>query len=98
VNLPALVYADLVGLPRPAVTRPRRGVRWSVAWDDLSAARAGRLSLARWAAWQARSQTRHVLSLDDPMPFLRGLLWPRVERRLPGFSVPGRFRPVKAGR
>jgi D-aspartate ligase len=98
VNLPALVYADLVGLPRPRVQRPRCCVRWTVAWHDLSAARAGRLSLARWAAWQLRCQTHHVLSLDDPMPFLRGLAWPRLERRLPALSVPGRARPVKAGR
>jgi predicted ATP-grasp superfamily ATP-dependent carboligase len=83
VNLPAIVYADLVGLPRPAVKRLRCPVRWTVAWDDLSAARAGRLSLVRWAAWQLRCQTRHVLSLDDPMPFLRGMAWPRIERRLP---------------
>jgi predicted ATP-grasp superfamily ATP-dependent carboligase len=84
VNLPALVYADLVGLPRPPVRRVRAGVRWTVAWHDLGAARASRLSLARWAAWQLRCNTRHVLSLDDPMPFLRGLAWPRIERRLPG--------------
>jgi D-aspartate ligase len=83
VNLPALVYADLVGLPRPRVERPRCCVRWSVPWDDLTAARAGRLSLARWAGWQLRCQTRHVLSLDDPMPFLRGLVWRRVEDRVP---------------
>ena len=83
VNLPALVYADLVGLPRPSVQRPQCCVRWSVPWDDLTAARAGRLSLTRWAAWQLRCQTRHVLSLDDPMPFLRGLVWRRVEDRVP---------------
>jgi predicted ATP-grasp superfamily ATP-dependent carboligase len=83
VNLPAIVYADLVGLPRPAPKRLRCPVRWTVAWDDLSAARAGRLSFVRWAAWQLRCQTRHVLSLDDPMPFLRGVAWPRIERRLP---------------
>src|SRR4051794_18596216 len=96
VNLPALVYADLVGLPRPRVERPRCCVRWSVPWDDLTAARAGRLSLARWAAWQLRCQTRHVLSLDDPMPFLRGLAWPRVERRLPPQFRPG-FGPRTPG-
>jgi D-aspartate ligase len=83
MNLPALVYADLLGLPRPHVERPRCCIRWSVPWDDLTAARAGRLSLASWAAWQLRCQTRHVLSLDDPMPFVRGLAWPRLERRLP---------------
>jgi predicted ATP-grasp superfamily ATP-dependent carboligase len=96
INLPALVYADLVGLPRPRVARPSCGVRWSVPWDDLTAARAGRLSIARWAAWQLRCQTRHVLSLDDPMPFLRGLAWPRVERRLPPQFRAG-FGPRRPG-
>ena len=83
VNLPALVYADLVGLPRPPIRSVRKGVRWTVPWYDLSAARAGRDSKLGWLAWQLRSHTRHVLSLDDPMPFLRGLAWPRIERRLP---------------
>jgi D-aspartate ligase len=87
VNLPALVYADLMGTPRPPVrSRPRAGVRWTVPWHDALAAREARLGLARWAAWQLRCETRHVLSLDDPMPFLRGLLWPRVKRRVPGLS------------
>ncbi|MEA2467949.1 MAG: D-aspartate ligase, partial [Thermoleophilaceae bacterium] len=82
VNLPALVYADLMDRPRPAVrARPRTGVRWTVPWLDALAAREQRLGLARWAAWQLRCETRHVLSLDDPMPFLRGLVWPRVARR-----------------
>jgi D-aspartate ligase len=83
VNLPALVYADLVGLPRPAAKPIREGVRWTVPWYDVSAARAGHDSKLGWLAWQLRSNTRHVLSLDDPMPFLRGLAWPRIERRLP---------------
>ena len=82
VNLPALVYADLVGLPRPPARRVKEGVRWTVPWYDLTAARAGGDSKLGWLAWQLRSNTRHVLSLDDPMPFLRGLAWPRVERRL----------------
>jgi hypothetical protein len=58
-------------------------VRWSVPWDDLRAARERRMSLLRWAAWQLRCETRHVIALDDPMPFLRGLVWPRVKRRVP---------------
>jgi predicted ATP-grasp superfamily ATP-dependent carboligase len=83
VNLPALVYADLMGLPRPVMrSRPRAGVRWTVPWHDALAAREQRVGLARWAAWQLGCETRHVLSVDDPMPFLRGLLWPRVARRV----------------
>lgn len=82
VNLPAIVYADLVGRPRPPVERVRAGVTWTVPWTDFRAAREQRLSLARWAAWQARCQTRHVLALDDPMPFLRGLVWAHAARKL----------------
>jgi predicted ATP-grasp superfamily ATP-dependent carboligase len=85
VNLPALVYADLIGEARPPVAaRPRTGVRWTVPWHDALAARHAGVGLARWAAWQLRCETRHVLSLDDPKPFLRGLLWPRIVRRVPG--------------
>lgn len=80
VNLPALVYADLAELPRPRVSRVRPGVRWTVPWHDLTAAREQRVSLARWALWQLRCETRAVLTLDDPMPFLRGLVWPRLRR------------------
>jgi predicted ATP-grasp superfamily ATP-dependent carboligase len=83
VNLPALVYADLVGVARPPVrSRPREGVRWTVPWHDLRAARSWRTGMARWAAWQLGCETRHVMSLDDPMPFMRGMVWPRVARRL----------------
>jgi predicted ATP-grasp superfamily ATP-dependent carboligase len=82
VNLPALVYADLVGLPRPKFGRARAGVRWTVPWDDLAAAREQGMALSRWAAWQRRCETRHVLTLDDPMPFARGLLWPHLARRV----------------
>ena len=87
VNLPALVYADLAGLPRPASGPVRPGVRWSLPWRDLSAARGAGMPLHRWLAWQARCETRHVLALDDPMPFLRGLVWRHTRRRL------GRTRP-----
>jgi predicted ATP-grasp superfamily ATP-dependent carboligase len=82
VNLPALVYADLLGLPRPTARSARAGVRWTIPWDDLRAARRQRVPLSRWAAWQLGCETRHVLALDDPMPFLRGLVWPRLRRRI----------------
>jgi predicted ATP-grasp superfamily ATP-dependent carboligase len=82
VNLPALVYADLAGLPRPPVKPVRAGVTWSVPWFDLMAARERGMSLTRWLAWQARCDTRHVMSLDDPMPFVRGFVWRRTRRRL----------------
>lgn len=78
VNLPALVYADLTGRPRPPVTRVRAGVTWSVPWDDLRAVRALGQPLGAWVRWQARCDARHVIALDDPLPFLRTVLWPRL--------------------
>jgi predicted ATP-grasp superfamily ATP-dependent carboligase len=82
VNLPALVHADLAGLPRPAVGPLRPGVRWSLPWRDLAAARHAGIPLHHWLVWQARCETRHVAALDDPMPFLRGLAWRHARGRL----------------
>jgi D-aspartate ligase len=82
VNLPALVYADLAGLPRPPAELTRPGVRWSLPWNDFRAARQQGLGIARWLAWQARCETRHIVAADDPMPFLRGFAWRRIRRRL----------------
>ena len=82
VNLPALVYADLAGAPRPPTGRARAGVRWSHPSRDLAAARLTGMSTFRWLAWQARCETRHMVAADDPMPFLRGFLWGRANRRL----------------
>jgi predicted ATP-grasp superfamily ATP-dependent carboligase len=82
VNLPALVYADLAGQPRPPAGPLRPGVRWSLPWRDLPAARGAGMPLHSWLAWQARCETRHVAALDDPLPFLRGLAWRHARRRL----------------
>jgi predicted ATP-grasp superfamily ATP-dependent carboligase len=81
VNIPAVVYADLLELPRPRVGPVRPGVRWSVPWDDYRAVRQNGMSLARWAAWQAGCRTWHTFAPDDPMPFVRGTLWRRVRAR-----------------
>ena len=50
VNIPALVYADLVGMPRPPVARAKAGVRWCRMWKDLPAARADGMPLTSVAA------------------------------------------------
>ena len=81
VNIPAVVYADLMGLPRPRVGPVRPGVRWSVPWHDYRAVRANGMSRLRWAAWQARCETRHNLALDDPMPFVGGMVLKRLRAR-----------------
>jgi predicted ATP-grasp superfamily ATP-dependent carboligase len=51
VNLPALVYSDLAGIPRPASPRSRPGVRWCSLAHDLQAARSEGMSPARWLRW-----------------------------------------------
>lgn len=81
VNIPAVVYADLLDLPRPRVGPIRAGVRYSVPWNDLRAARESGGSLMRWAAWQARCETRHNVALDDPMPFVGGMVMKRLRSR-----------------
>jgi predicted ATP-grasp superfamily ATP-dependent carboligase len=81
VNLPALVYADLCGLPRPT-TKLRPGVRWSLPWYDVLAAREQGVPLRKWVPWQIGCETHHIAALDDPMPFLRGMIWRRLRRRL----------------
>jgi predicted ATP-grasp superfamily ATP-dependent carboligase len=74
VNLPALVYADLVGLPRPAVSRPRAGVRWCRLRDDVHAARACGMPFTAWLLWALRCEAKSTVAWDDPMPLLRGAL------------------------
>jgi D-aspartate ligase len=81
VNIPAVVYADLLDLPRPRIGPVRPGTRYSVPWNDLRAARANGTPLMRWAAWQARCETRHNLALDDPMPFVGGMVLKRLRSR-----------------
>ncbi len=51
VNLPALVYADLAGLPRPPAGPARPGVRWVYHVHDARAARRQGVGLGHWLAW-----------------------------------------------
>lgn len=81
-NLPAMVYADLTGQPRPACARVRAGVEWCNLVSDRWARRAVGAPLPPWVASALRSEVKRGLAWDDPMPFVRGLLWPRI-RRLP---------------
>ena len=67
VNLPALVYADLTGRPRPRITAVRPGVRWFDARHDAFAAREHGLPLWRWLPWALATDT---LAWNDPMPFI----------------------------
>jgi D-aspartate ligase len=74
VNLPALVYADLVGLIRPAPRSARPGVRWVYHAHDARAARRQGVPLYRWIPWALSAETKAIVALDDPLPSVMGAL------------------------
>ena len=78
-NIPAAVYADLVGLARPSFRHGPYRARW-FNFNDLAAARASGISLVRWLTWLARERPTSGLSFDDPMPTME-LLWQLIRRR-----------------
>lgn len=80
VNIPARVFADLAGLPRPVMRQARAGARWCKPWDDVLAARAAGISFLRWLPWALGSDALRVVAWDDPMPFIRGVLWRVMSR------------------
>lgn len=89
-NLPALVYADLVGRDRPQSRPVRPGVTWCEVREDLKAVvRAGR-SQWSWARSVARADTRSTGAWSDPMPLVRGIVLPALRHRLPGSRLSGR--------
>ncbi|HSI79464.1 MAG TPA: hypothetical protein VK919_02325 [Solirubrobacterales bacterium] len=92
LNIPAIVYRDLIDEPRPPLHRPTPGLTWCDPWEDAAAARdAGELG-AGWLVDALRCKAKSALSWDDPMPFIRGVALPRLRartaRRIAG--LPGR--------
>jgi predicted ATP-grasp superfamily ATP-dependent carboligase len=82
VNLPALVYADLTGRRRPRVAPVPATVTWSKPLQDLRAAYVVGERPLSWLRWARHCQTLSGLAWDDPLPFVRGALWPQLRRRL----------------
>jgi predicted ATP-grasp superfamily ATP-dependent carboligase len=74
VNLPALVYGDLVGLPRPQPRAARPGVRWMYHKQDARAAHRDGLPMRRWVPWAVSCEAKSIVSLDDPLPIVMGAL------------------------
>ena len=72
VNLPALVYEDLVGLPRSAVGPAHPGVRWCNLHDPRAAREAG-TPLRRWLRWAVTCEAKSGVAWDDPLPVIGGL-------------------------
>jgi D-aspartate ligase len=80
-NIPAVVYRHLTG-DRPAPScEPRAGITWCHLTKDAKAARSAGLGLPSWASWAARTDAKWALSVRDPMPFVRGVLWRRLKRK-----------------
>jgi len=81
VNLVALVLADLHDRPRPPAGPARSGVRWVEPRQDLGAIREQGGSLGAWSRWAATCEAKSGFALGDPMPLVRGKLWPRIAGR-----------------
>lgn len=75
VNIPALVYADLTGLPRPPAAPAKAGVQWCRLWKDYPAARAAGMPLTPWLRWVLACEAKSSLSWDDPTPFFRSAMY-----------------------
>ena len=71
MNIPALVYGDLTGQPRPPRATARPGVRWVDAHADW---RAFEGSSARWLAEMLRAEVNESFMLRDPLPALDDVL------------------------
>jgi predicted ATP-grasp superfamily ATP-dependent carboligase len=74
VNLPALVYGDLVGWPRPIGGQAQPGFRWCKPWKDAAAARAAGMSLGRWVPWALRCEAKSGVAWDDPLPLFGAVI------------------------
>jgi predicted ATP-grasp superfamily ATP-dependent carboligase len=83
VNLPALIYRDLVapGSVRPHTRRARPGVRWMWAFPDLHQQRAsGAFRSLRWLREVASAHVVEDLRWSDPLPAVAAVL-ERLRRR-----------------
>lgn len=84
VNIPALVHADLCGLPRPRPAPARPGAAWLRPREDWRAARAAGIAPLRWLRFLRDAAANASFDARDPMPFLRGEAWNGLKRSLAG--------------
>ena len=75
VNLPALVYNDLMGQPKIKTETAVAGLRWCRAWQDVLAARQSQVKIRSWFKWMVSCEAQRLLSFDDPMPLVGGACW-----------------------
>jgi D-aspartate ligase len=87
LNMPAMLYSDVAGLPRPAVQPARVGATWCDPARDFMAARAMGLPFLDWLRWTSRCAVKAHCELDDPMPLVHAagqLLWSNCRQALGG--------------
>lgn len=84
VNLPALVYSDLVGRPRGAPPHARPGVTWCSLRTDNWARREAGIATGPWLRWAVGSDVKWTVAWDDPMPLIAGILGRRLRELAPG--------------
>ncbi|MGQ0573016.1 MAG: carboxylate--amine ligase [Pseudonocardia sp.] len=84
INLPAEVYAHLVGRPLPGPRPFRTGVSWCDLRGDRRALRAVGAPITSYLRSLAATSTWNFGARTDPMPLLRGVVLPALHRRLPG--------------
>jgi predicted ATP-grasp superfamily ATP-dependent carboligase len=72
VNIPALVYADMTGHPRPEVTEASP-VRWCRT-RDLFAARESGIPFLRWLPWALSCEAKAYWAWNDPMPLIKSAM------------------------
>lgn len=75
INMPAMMYGDLVPNYTPVLPRRRRQqVSWVAAWRDIKAARQGapeeRISMMQWLREIFEATINEDFCLTDPMPGL----------------------------
>jgi predicted ATP-grasp superfamily ATP-dependent carboligase len=75
VNLPALVYSDLVGVERGAPVVAIAGKQWCKPWSDLQAAHAAGIPFFKWLLWFLGTDAKRAVALDDPLPIMAGGGW-----------------------
>ena len=87
-NIPALVYGDLTGRPRPTAPAVRAGVQWCKVWSDYPAARASGVALTRWIPWVLGCEAKSAFAWNDPLPLAGATLWrwTRGRKKRPSLS------------
>lgn len=98
VNIPAIVYADLVGLQRPSAGSTKAATRWCHPRADFSAARTAGISTARWLAWLAGCDAKSGVSWDDPLPLVRRAAWQISQRLHPTAAASDEPLPTVSGK